>query len=96
MPKEQLRERHNLKVGDRLPDGARVIDTRYVTQGAIGILHDDPEFDRRVREALEKYRDAVRRDKYGPWTVEELQEMEDRRKRERELMDITFDSLLAA
>ena len=83
MPKEQLRERHNLKVGDRLPGGARVIDTRFAERGAIGFEYDDPETLARIDKALADYAAESRRRQFGPWTLEELQEMAERQEGER-------------
>lgn len=82
----------NLKVGDRLPDGARVIDTRYAKQGAIGYEYDDPQTIARIDKALATYAAEYRRRKFGPWTLEELRKMEDRQERERQCPDSPLDS----
>ena len=92
--KEQLAD---IKVGDRLPDswlgtGWTVVGTKRAREGAIEIRNDTPEFAERVRKALEMYREAVRRDMFGPWTIEEIEEMERRRKLERDLDNMVFDS----
>ena len=91
------KEAREFKVGDRLPDswlgpGWSVVSTKRTNEGAIEIRNDTPEFAERVRKALEMYREAVRRDMFGPWTIEEIEEMERRRKLERDLDNMVFDS----
>ena len=66
MAKEQLAA--DIKVGDRLPDGAKVINVRYIKQGAIGIEYDDPERIERGRNALADYAEAYRLDQMQPRT----------------------------
>lgn len=56
----------NLKVGDRLPDGSRVVNTRYIKQGAIGVVQDLPEHVEAVRKALENFAASVREDRLRP------------------------------
>lgn len=91
------KETREYKVGDRLPDswlgpGWIVVGTKRAREGAIEIRNDTPGFAERVQKALEMYRDAVRRDLYGPWTIEEIEEMERRKKLERDLDNMVFDS----
>lgn len=79
MPKERY---ENLKVGDRLKDGARVlrIDAKA---DALAVVWDLPERIEATKSALKAYA-AVRRDQFGPWTA---QEMESRRRREKILIE---------
>lgn len=83
MPKEQPQSLNNLKVGDRLSNGARVTDTRHAKQRAIGFEYDDPETIARVDKLVADYAAESRRRQYGPWTLEELQEMIKRQEAER-------------
>ena len=83
----------NLKVGDVLHGGWTVVDTKYAQQGAIGLHNDTPEFLERVNRALEAYKEAVRRDKFGPWTKEEIEKMLKRQEAERKFnFPPVFDS----
>ncbi|KKR86298.1 MAG: hypothetical protein UU34_C0017G0014 [Candidatus Curtissbacteria bacterium GW2011_GWA1_41_11] len=61
--KEQLT---GVKVGDRLPNGAKVINVQYVKQGAIGFEIDNPEIIARIEKALADYAAAVRKDQLRP------------------------------
>ena len=67
MVKEQLT---GVKVGDRLPNGARVINVRYVKQGVIGYEYDDPETLQRIKDAIKVYSEAVREDQLRTRDIE--------------------------
>lgn len=56
----------NLKVGDRLPNGSRVVDISYIKEGAVGVVYDLPQHIQAAKRALQNFAAAVRQDQVEP------------------------------